>query len=314
MALIERLFPWQNELWRRLMQAHAQERLPHGLLLSGAPGLGKHEFAQALAERLLCRDARNEAMACGQCKSCQLLAAGTHPDLATVAPEEGKKQISVNTVRELRERLTQSAQQGRYRVAIVAPADAMNVNAANALLKTLEEPGPDTILMLVSARPQSVPITVRSRCQNLVLATPGREQARQWLAEQGVAMPEADEALAEAGTPLAALALLKSGELAAQRQFLELLSKVAAGKAEPVAAAARVPADRLTGMLASFQRRIAQMARETDGANPGLFRILDKVTEARALLMNNANVNGQLLIESLLIAWFELHAKLRHSR
>lgn len=318
MALIATLEFWQKPLWQRLCQALESGRLAHGLLLSGVPGLGKRELATAFAQRLLCQQAKAMELACGQCKSCQLNLAGHHPDLAWVMPEEGKKQISVNQVRELRERLAQTAQQGRFRVAVVTPADAMNVNAANALLKTLEEPGSDTVILLVTARPQAVPITVRSRCQQLVLATPAPALARVWLGERHPVSSDLDEALAAAsGAPLAAEDLLSSGELALRHRVADTLTGLASGREEPVSAAAGFPAEQLLPVLTAAQGVVAQAVKAAAmgaGFEPGLFRILDRITEARRLVLNNANINAQLSLEAVFVAWFELHAKLRHSK
>lgn len=314
MALTAEL-PWLQAPWQRLTEALRQDRFAHGLLLSGAPGLGKKRFAQALAARLLCARAKGDEPACGQCKSCQLLAAGSHPDLSVLAPEEGKKQIAVGSVRELRERLVQSAHQGQYRVAIVEPAEAMNVNAANALLKTLEEPGPATVLLLVSSRPQAIAVTVRSRCQQVPFHAPPAAEALTYLQQQGADPQLAQEALQLcAGAPLAAQALLNSGELERGRVIERLMEELKTGSRLPISGAETLQKENPLLICSAMARYLARQLREAGPEQAPLFRIMDRITEARKLLLNNANVNATLLLESLLLAWFELHAKLRHSR
>ncbi|MBI2379899.1 MAG: DNA polymerase III subunit delta' [Gammaproteobacteria bacterium] len=313
MALIDALLPWQTASWAGLAQALNQGRLPHGILLHGPAGIGKERLALTLAERLMCAEAIGEALACGRCKSCQLMASGTHPDFQRVAPEEGKKQIGIAQVRELRERLAQTAQQGRWRVAVLAPADAMNVNSANALLKTLEEPGADTVLILVTARLSAVPITVRSRCRLLAQALPVREQSAAWLRDQGLDSEALDAALAEEPAPLRALDLVTSGALAARREWVAAFEALASGRAEPVSSANRLGTASLSEILVCFQRFLAQRAR-AGIAGAGELRFAERLAEAKALSQSTANVNGLLILESLFTVWFELQSKLRHSK
>lgn len=200
-------YPWHSELWARLHALRASGRLPHALLFAGPVGIGKRAFAQRLGRMLVCT-AGIERAPCGECAACRQYEAGTHPDCTTLSPPEPGKSISVEAVRDVTGRLGLSGQ--GTKVALVDTAEAMTTSAANSLLKTLEEPPGDAMLLLVSDRSGRLPATVRSRCQRFAFALPTYDVARGWLAQQGVDQP--DHWLARSGgAPLAALALA-SGE------------------------------------------------------------------------------------------------------
>ncbi|NUO71291.1 MAG: DNA polymerase III subunit delta', partial [Frateuria sp.] len=186
---------WHEALWQRLQARLARRALPHALLLCGPAGLGKRAFLQRFVRGLLCGRPR-DGDACGQCRSCLLLDAGTHPDFVTVSyglRKDGvqRKEIVVEQIRELSARLAMASQFGGWQVVAIDPADAMNANAANALLKTLEEPSPQTLLLLAADAPWRLPQTIRSRCQRIEFQLPPRADALAWLPAQGVADPAA---------------------------------------------------------------------------------------------------------------------------
>src|SRR3569833_523405 len=189
-------------------------RLPHALLLTGPQGMGKQRFAENWMAGLLCEAPDAEGCACGVCRSCQLLAAGNHPDYRQLTPPEEGKVIGVDQVRELIQYVALTPQYGRYKIALIHPADKLNINAANSLLKTHEEPPSHSLLMLVSARPRRLPDPVRSRCQLVHFSPPPDEVAAGWLAIQvSVAAPGQLLKLAD-GAPLRALELAAADELA----------------------------------------------------------------------------------------------------
>lgn len=159
------IYPWQQSQWQQLLKQHQQRRLPQALLFSGQYGLGKKDFALVLAKLVLC-EAGGES-ACDICHSCQLFRAGNHPDFFTIYPEENGKTIKVDQIRDLTASLNQTAQLNGYQVAVICPAESMNAAAANALLKTLEEPPGPVILILISHRLGGLPITIVSRCQKI---------------------------------------------------------------------------------------------------------------------------------------------------
>lgn len=203
--------PWQRALVGSLVSRRAQ--LPHAMLVTGALGIGKQVLAQTLARALLCETPSADGFACGRCASCNYVAAGQHPDLRVVEPFEinddevkAVEWIGVDRIRALIRWSEVTSHRGGAKVALIAPAERMNEAAANALLKTLEEPPAATYFLLVSHLPGRLPSTIVSRCQRIAAPRPTRDEARSWLVDHGVETP--DDALAQAqGAPLRALAL-----------------------------------------------------------------------------------------------------------
>lgn len=320
-APIQAPCPWHREELERLMEQHGSGRLPHAVLLSGASGIGKLRLARAFLEALLCENPRG-GMACGECRGCRLSTAGTHPDFFRLEPEEEGKALKVDQVRELVEFAGRTAQFGGYRVALIVPAEAMNRNAQNALLKTLEEPGGDTLLLLVSHQPALLLPTVRSRCQQRFLNIPPVDTALPWLRDQ---LGDEDNArallTAGGGAPLRALALESADWFADRRAMLEGLVNAAGGRVpvsravqpllrpDPVtlldalygwtaealraSVAGRAPAD---GEVASLLNRLASEVGERR-----LLRFSSALLRARRALKAGANPNRELMFEELVL-------------
>lgn len=317
-------YPWQDRQWRQLLSALEQGRLPHALLLAGAEGLGVGHFARALAARLLCTGGTAEE-ACGTCKSCLLFAAGNHPDLVVIEPEEAGKVIKVEAVRELVEFIHLSSQYGRHKVAIIEPAEAMNRSTANSLLKTLEEPTPASVLILCSRQPAQLPVTIRSRCQRLNFS--GRDDAdtRAWLAGRLADGERARELLALAGgRPLAALQLEQEASLEKQAALLDGLIAVAGGARDPVSTArdwAGLGATLVLQWLLEFirimiraglsrrpvpvdnplQPRLEQLGRGRDPIQ--LLDLYAKVLRNYRAATGPFNLNPQGLLEEIIVYW-----------
>ncbi len=181
------IYPWHEYEWRQI--AAQRQRLPHAMLFAGKRGTGKTAFARHLAQSLLCENAAAAGEPCGVCPSCHLFAQNSHPDFYELAPEtfEGETaarrlpQIKIDAVRELIEHIRLTAVRGGRRVALVHPAEAMNAQAANGLLKILEEPPPDVVFLLVSHERDRLLPTVKSRCRQTVLPAPGRAAALEYV-------------------------------------------------------------------------------------------------------------------------------------
>ncbi|MEO6799138.1 MAG: DNA polymerase III subunit delta', partial [Rhodanobacter sp.] len=181
--------PWHAEHWSRLQARRERDELPHALLLCGAAGLGKRAFAQRFIHGLFCSDSAN-GDACGRCRSCLLIEAGSHPDLVVLGfglRRDGtpRTEIVVDQIRDLSARLAMRSQLGGWQIAMIDPADAMNAAAANALLKTLEEPAAQTMLVLLADSPWRLPQTIRSRCQRIEFQLPETAVALAWLQAGG---------------------------------------------------------------------------------------------------------------------------------
>ena len=206
------LYPWQVADWKRLQRLG--ERTTQGLLFQGMKGIGKYDLALNFARSLLCQHPLDSGLACGECASCHWFEQDSHPDFRIVQPEadseeadSGKKklsrQISVDQIRGLADFLGMTAHQGGRRIVVIHPAEAMNVNAANALLKNLEEPPAGLLFILVTHKLQQLLPTLLSRCLVVNLSPPDAASATRWLAEQGVRNPA--DALAVSGfSPLLA--------------------------------------------------------------------------------------------------------------
>ncbi len=213
--------PWHREVWERLA---AHERLAHALLLVGPAGVGKRVFAAALARRLVCEEGR----ACGVCRSCRLALSDNHPDILPLVRAEGASEITVDSARGLQDFVALRPHIAARRVALILDADHLNRSAANAILKTLEEPPPGSYLVLVSDAPARLLPTVRSRCQRLALGRPNEAQALAYLADHQV--PDAGARLALThGAPLRAQALPSDAPDMAAR-LIKTLEDLAGGR------------------------------------------------------------------------------------
>jgi DNA polymerase III subunit delta' len=227
--------PWMAEATARLAAAFAAERFPHALLIHEDPGAGGEWLAAWAARLVLCQ--RPAERPCGACSGCRRVAALQHPDLAWLRAADDSRQIRIEQVRELSAELALTSHAGGYKVGVISPADALNRFAANALLKTLEEPPPRTLLALVTTQPSRLPPTVRSRCQGLRLRSPPREQSVAWLtAVRGPA--EWHAALSVLGDAPMLAAESKPAEVAQiGSEVRGTLEALARGDADPVAAA-----------------------------------------------------------------------------
>ena len=314
-------YPWQQSQRDRLLSLRDRDKLPHALLLSGPPYVGKRDFAVALSSRLFCQTPQGSEP-CGQCAGCHLINADTHPDFRMVEPEDSR-QIVVDQIRDLIDWANQTAQQGGMRIVVVHPAEKMNPNAANALLKCLEEPGPQTLFMLVSDVPGRLLPTIRSRCQQVTFTPPSAGEAFSWLRQVRPDIGDAELLLHIAGgSPLAVIQRFDEkymerrqivveaiGELLANGDVLDLADRLV--KADPLQSLEimhSVFGDALkyqvTEDIKYIKNKDIQSIIEVVCRNlavPRLLSALDAVKRDQRILEGPYNANATLLMESLLI-------------
>lgn len=299
--------------WQRLLALHEAGRLPHALLFVGPPGVGKALVAQRLAARLACEKPDQDP--CGECGGCRQVAAGTHPDLRLIgAPGGGRprkdtrrKEIGIEQARELKRFVALSAVRAARKMAIIDDADRLSIAAQNALLKTLEEPPGQALLVLVTASPGALLSTVRSRCQRVAFRPLTTEEVRAALAASGCAAEEAAALAARAdGSPGRALTLQSTWQDADRDEVLNLLAGLRGGRYASVLAMSKGlgkteqdTAARLDGLLAACHEEATAAAGR--GEPERLARALRRgelVLEALQQLRRR-NPNRALLTEAL---------------
>jgi DNA polymerase III subunit delta' len=325
------MFIWQESAWKAWVPMRM--RPSHAILMQSGEGWGELEFAQAVAQSLLCEKPQADTRACGSCPACGWFALGNHPDFRLIVPESlapesseegvepGKKrseQIRIEQVRELGDFLAVGTHRAGLRVILIYPAEAMNANTQNALLKSLEEPPPATVFLLVATQPDRLLPTVRSRCLKFGLAPPDSEAVLRWLKEQGVEHPESALA-AVGGAPLAAL---RSAESEADRlAFIEGIRRPAF---DPIALAEtvqRIPLWELVGWLQRWsfdlllaratgrvryyvgeEKALREIALRCDAASIAAY--LRQLAQARSLARHP--LNPRLFVEDLLLQYQQL--------
>jgi len=324
------MFKWQESAWKSWTPM--LERLPHAILMDSEEGGGELEFAQTVAQSLLCEDRKGDRRACGKCQACAWFALGNHPDFRLIVPESlapeaeegaepGKKrsdQIRIEQVRELADFLAVGTHRSGVRAILIYPAEAMNANTQNALLKSLEEPPPATVFLLVATQPDRLLPTVRSRCLRFTLPPPDSAAVLRWLKEQGVAQPESALA-AVGGAPLAAL---KGAETRADR--LAFVEGIGGNRFDPIMLADTVQRVPLWDLVAWLQRwafdlllaratgrvryhvghekRIAEIALRCEPADIAAY--LRRLAKAKALARHP--LNAKLFVEDLLVQYQRL--------
>lgn len=313
------LLPWQASAWQRVCVQIADGKMPHGILLAGPSDSGKANFAAGLAAYLLCQ---GHSKPCGECRQCNLVTAGTHPDLLEVTLEDSK-QIRIEQIRALIHWATQTAQQGGYKVCTINPADKLNNQSANALLKVLEEPPPNTLICLVSDQPMRLLPTLRSRCQRIELGTPSQQEAVLWLQGQLDSSADIELLLSIAGgMPLRVLDAIDEDYLKLRLELSSHLVPLAKGDRSPIdvaAVMAKEEVGRVLGLL--YQLVSDSIALTLSGGkvikNRDLsetiqqyshlrsvshrYKLLDHISEALGQLNGTSNPNGQMLLEGVFV-------------
>lgn len=320
-------YPWQDSLWQ---QFAGRKQHAHAYLLHGPAGIGKRALAERLMASLLCQHPTGEG-ACGECKSCLLLKAGSHPDNYILEPEEADKAIKVDQVRDLVSFVVQTAQLGGRKVVLIEPVESMNVNAANALLKSLEEPSGDTVLLLVSHQSSRLLPTIKSRCVQQACPLPSEVVSLAWLA---TALPDcAEEERIElltlaAGSPLAAVNLHAQGVREQRALVVDGVKKLLKQQQSPTQLAEgwnSIPLLLLFDWFCDWSSLILryQLTQDEDGlgltdmrkviqylaqktSQEKTLNIQDWILAQRQKVLSKANLNRVLLLEALLVQWASL--------
>lgn len=323
-------FPWHRDIAQSVSALDKQAQLPHAIMLSGGKGLGADQLANDLSALILCESPIDD-YACGNCKSCHLMAAGSHNDFIRLSPEEEGKQIKVDDVRDMVGFINESSMRGGHKVAIVNPVEAMNINGSNALLKTLEEPAGDTIIFLVAERQEAVLPTIRSRCQILTIRAPKTSESLEWLKSQD--LPQGDDHLCDYlaiahGEPVKALKYVRQSAWDQQLQMIEGLSTSLKRQVSVSDVAAKWSDEFLEDRLEWLVQWVEQMIRYVSIRDDSvfshaesvamlkylaeksdiesLFSLRDKTLREFRLLRGTTNPNPALMCESLILAWLAL--------
>ncbi|HJO11418.1 MAG: DNA polymerase III subunit delta' [Gammaproteobacteria bacterium] len=325
-------YAWQQQHWQSLCRQRQKNRLSHAFLICGDTGLGKRDFALSFARLLLCQSSTDN-QSCGNCRSCRMGQSGHHPDLRFICAEEGSKVITIDQVRALLEFVSMTSHAGGCKIALLDRADSLNRNAANALLKTLEEPTDNTFLFLITDSPGTLLPTIHSRCQHLNFTEPTREVARTWLASQ-LAEGDIDAALTASGNrPLQALSMLEAGHIESRAQILQSLHGILCQQLKPeefvkfaVATGELLVMGHLSNILSILIKYLLtrQSSLVTEATLAELARVLARLSDDRATIVEDllvlhgevelakrqlrgvSNPNPQLIVESLIWRWTKL--------
>ena len=338
------ILPWHQNDWDSLISN--RDRLHHGALIKAAPGTGLREYALQLSQYLLCESPDlTTHVFCKTCQNCRLFEAGTHPDFHVVtseyesvnsrlplltsyserfqdARERDKKArpgrvISVDQVRKLISRFSTHTHISKTRVALVLPADRMNINAANALLKLLEEPPSESVLILATSEPSRLPKTILSRCVVFNLSTPEYDDSIDWL-KNYIPQAECDSALnMSSNQPLHARTMYQSGELKEKQNYLTAMVQILENKRYPLDFAQKMAKMEFDNMLLWLQNFIVELVIwKSMGRAPfwnasltmslsrisinRLYSLYDRICHYRKI--SRGSVNEQLAMEDLLIS------------
>jgi DNA polymerase-3 subunit delta' len=310
--------PWQTPIWSRFVDNRRDDRIAHAYLLAGPSGVGKRQLALAMAAGLLCQSP-DDGLACGQCRSCRLRSAGSHPDYRLIEPEDQGGVLKIEAIRELIDYSHLTSQYGDHRVIILHPAEAMNRASANSLLKTLEEPPSGVVLILVSHNMAGLPVTIRSRCRIERCPLPDPAEAVDWLDAQGVT--DTRHTLAAAGgAPLAAREMAEAGQVEMLQSLAADLGELLDGTRNPVELASRWQSSGSPVVLTWMQRLLTAARRQQFNAqDPGrtlppgfgkaavalsprrLHAIEQKLQHLRAA--DRQPLAKELAMEALFLAW-----------
>ncbi len=302
------LYPWQTQQWQRFCEQHKQQRLPHAIIISGVAGLGKAAFANAMVANVLCQSVESD-VACGKCHSCNLFVSGNHPDHTAILPEEGSSSIKIEQIRSLKDKQELTPTVANWKTVIINPADRMTISAFNSLLKLLEEPQNNTLIILVTAQSERLPITITSRCQTVKLSSPEPHVTLEWL-EQQQEIDSATLALIlplSNGAPLTALAMLKNGLSEQIQQLNSDFESLLLGDANPIEMTKKwlqyEPILLFHHLQHLLKDKLYALQGELNTNNSKRYwYIYDCIISAIKLTSSPNNINKTLLIEQFMVA------------
>ena len=202
------MYDWLLPIKQQLIARISQQKLHHGILLHGAANVGKAYLARQLVKALLCQNSQTPV--CGECKACGLFEAQSHPDYIEVSSD--KTQIGVDTIRSAIEKANKTAQLSGNQVILIQDADTLSLAGSNALLKTLEEPTPNTYIVMTTDHASRLLPTVLSRCEKQKIPTPSFAQSQSWLLAQGIEQVSESDLAAYEGSPIAYKDSLEHGD------------------------------------------------------------------------------------------------------
>ena len=297
--------PWQGDVWAHLLQQIEQQQLPHALLLTGVQHSGKAQLALALARLLLCHQPES-GNNCGKCHACELSRSGSHGDFRWLEPEGSSRVIKIDQVRDLVEFASKTASLGRHKLVVLSPAETLNTAAANALLKSLEEPSSGTYIILVCHRLQGLPATIRSRCQTIKLTMPSPQASLSWLNLQTGSSADSEKALHLAhGQVLLAEKLIRDGSLDAATNLRSALDALGSGGGSVQDLGVLMASEPVEDLLSQLHEHLGQLIHKMDAttlsskAGRATFGLLDEVVRLQRVVYSGANPNRQLLVDSL---------------
>lgn len=316
-------YPWHESSWDKILTARSQSHFPHALLIVGADGTGKTDFAENLVASLLCTSLIDNK-ACQTCRSCKTYQSEANPDFLKIALLEGKQQISVDQIRNLSEFISYTRSFNAYKVVLINPIERMNINAANSLLKSLEEPASNTVIILVATHLGRIIPTIKSRCQQLTLPSPDRTQAISWLQSQLLESNNSEELLdITNGKPLAALKITQD-EIQSHSEFANELLSICLGQSSVTETAKKWDKynhEKLLNWqitwLQTFIKNGASATSIQESESTSISKILTKLEKTlipdrqwslHQQLINqkqyiHTSVNSLLFIENMLLLW-----------
>lgn len=322
------IYPWQQSIYQQLWSSRQSQRLSHALIFTGPLGVGKYALAMHFIQSLLCKQVGENGYPCDDCHGCRMLLNQSHPDFIEVKPEQTGHAIKVDQIRSVSEFVNQSSIQGHFRIILIHPAHSMNANAANALLKTLEEPAPGAVILMLTDQYGRLPATIRSRCQRYLFAKPEFNQALTWLNESAAKEVDFKQLLKmTSGSPLLALNILnKDSSYLSERNVLlkGLLSLVTTKPHSIVKLAAELQDSDLIATLSCFITWLMdiirlqlvetanvinddykqQLQELTVRSTPkNYLQLINYIQRVQQQISTGINFNKTLLLEGILLRW-----------